>query len=137
MLARKVTALEGTVGSELSFCWDLSLVCLGLDWLYAISHSTWIPIAGSIGGYVPDGMTPEQWNKMQAKERAETAKKNFAAFGPQTFKSRSLQSFQKELEKGKAAHLMPVFNAKEKLKAGTLRKEDIPYMQRGKGIIHE
>ena len=76
-------------------------------------------------------MTPDQWKKMQAKEKAEKAKKNFGAFGPQSFKSRSLQSFQKELEKGKADHLMPVFNAKEQIKAGKIRQEDIPYMQRG------
>ena len=76
-------------------------------------------------------MTPEQWKQMQAKEKAEKAKKNFGAFGPQSFKSRSLQSFQKEMEKGKADHLMPVFNAKEKMKAGKIRQEDIPYMQRG------
>lgn len=76
-------------------------------------------------------MSPEQWKKLQEKEKAEKAKKNFAAFGPQSFQSRSLQSFQKELEKGKADHLMPVFNAKEKIKAGQIRPEDIPYMQRG------
>jgi hypothetical protein len=81
--------------------------------------------------YVPDGMSPEQWKKLQEKEKSEKAKKNFAAFGPQSFKSRSLQSFQKELEKGKADHLMPVLNAKEKVKAGQIRPEDIPYMQRG------
>ena len=69
---------------------------------------------------------------MQAKEKADRAKKNFGAFGPQSFKSRSLQSFQKEMEKGKTGHLMSVFNAKEKIKAGKLRQEDIPYMQRGK-----
>ena len=68
---------------------------------------------------------------MQAKEKADKAKKNYAAFGPQSFKSRSLQSFQKELERGTAGHLMPVFNAKEKVKSGQIRQEDIPYMQRG------
>ena len=31
----------------------------------------------------------------------------------------------------KAAHLMPVFNAKEKIARGEIRKEDVPYMQRG------
>jgi len=59
------------------------------------------------------------------------AEKKFGAFGPQTFKSRSLQSFQQELEQGKASHLMPMFNAKEKLSKGAIKKEDIPYMQRG------
>ena len=35
------------------------------------------------------------------------------------------------MERGEAKHLMPMFNAKEKLRKGKIRKEDIPYMQRG------
>jgi hypothetical protein len=42
-----------------------------------------------------------------------------------------LQSFQEALEKGEANHLMPVFNAKEKIQKGLIRPEDVPYMQRG------
>jgi hypothetical protein len=76
-------------------------------------------------------MTPEQWRKQQAKEREDKAKKNFGAFGPQSFRSRSLQSFQTELEKGKAGHLMPVMFAKKLVKEGKLKPEDVPYMQRG------
>jgi hypothetical protein len=30
-----------------------------------------------------------------------------------------------------ARHLMPMFNAKDKLKSGSIKREDIPYMQRG------
>jgi hypothetical protein len=30
-----------------------------------------------------------------------------------------------------AGHLLPMFNAKEKLKSGKIKQEDIPYMQRG------
>lgn len=77
-------------------------------------------------------MSPEQWAKMQAAEKKKKAAKNFGAFGPQTFKSRSLRAFQEDLEKGKASHLLPMFNAKEKLKQGKIKQEDIPYMQRGK-----
>ncbi|KAL3906407.1 MAG: hypothetical protein SGARI_004021, partial [Bacillariaceae sp.] len=36
-----------------------------------------------------------------------------------------------DLEKGKAGHLMPMFNAKDKIKNGRIKQEDIPYMQRG------
>jgi hypothetical protein len=79
-------------------------------------------------GYVPDGMSPEQYKKLKEKENAKN--KNLGAYGPQSFKSRSMISFQKDLEAGKASHLMPVFNAQEKLKKGLLKKEDIPYMQR-------
>jgi hypothetical protein len=76
-------------------------------------------------------MTPEQWRKLKENEKSAKAKKNFGAFGPQSFKSRSLQAFQQDLEKGKAGHLLPVFNAKEKVKQGKIKQEDIPYMQRG------
>lgn len=68
---------------------------------------------------------------MQARENAEKKKKKFGAFGPQSFQSRSLQSFQKELEQGKASHLMPVFNAKKLVQEGKIKNEDVPYMQRG------
>jgi hypothetical protein len=76
-------------------------------------------------------MTPEQYNKLKEKEKATTQGKNLGAFGVQTFKSRSLVAFQKDLEQGKAGHLMPVFNAKELLKQKKIKPEDIPYMQRG------
>jgi hypothetical protein len=80
-------------------------------------------------GYVPDGLTKEQWEKMKKKEQE--AKKNLGRVGPRGFQSRSMQSFQEALERGEAAHLMPVFNAKERIAKGELKKEDIPYMQRG------
>lgn len=54
--------------------------------------------------------------------------------GPKGFKSRSMQSFQEALERGEAEHLLPVFNAKQKIAKGELREEDIPYMQRGESI---
>lgn len=82
-------------------------------------------------GYVPSGMSPEQWRKLQQKENKVKATKKFGAYGPQTFQSRSLQSFQTDLESGKAGHLMPMFNAKDKLKKGAIKQQDIPYMQRG------
>ena len=84
-------------------------------------------------GYVPDGFTAEQWNKKKEAEKEAAKKKAFGAFGPRGFKSRSLQSFQMDLEKGKAGHLMPVFNAKDKISKGIIKPEDIPYMQRGNG----
>jgi hypothetical protein len=76
-------------------------------------------------------MTPEQYKKLKAQEAAANAKKKLGAFGPQSFKSRSLQSFQTDLEQGKTGHLLPVFNAKQLVKAGKIKEEDIPYMQRG------
>lgn len=77
-------------------------------------------------GYVPDGMTPEQWKRHQEEEKKKMARKNFAALGPQSFKSRSLQSFQTDLEKGKADHLLPVMFAKDRIKKGEIKETDVP-----------
>ena len=82
-----------------------------------------------LNGYVPDGLTAEQWKKIKAKEQEK--KKNLGKLGPRGFKSRSFQSFQEALERGEATHLMPVMNAEERVRKGELRREDIPYMQRG------
>jgi len=76
-------------------------------------------------------MTPEQYRKLREKEQKDKKAKKFAAFGPQSFQSRSLQSFQTDLERGKSGHLLPVFNAKDKVKSGQIKPEDVPYMQRG------
>jgi hypothetical protein len=76
-------------------------------------------------------MSPEQYRKLRQKEQEAEKQKKFGAFGPQSFKSRSLQSFQQDLEKGKVNHLMPMMDAKKRLAKGEIKTEDIPYMQRG------
>ena len=80
--------------------------------------------------YIPSGFTKESWKKFQAKEEAKKKAKNLGRLGPKGFQSRSFQSFQEALERGEAAHLMPVMNAKERVARGELKVEDIPYMQR-------
>jgi hypothetical protein len=82
-------------------------------------------------GYVPDGFTADTYKKFKAEENKKKQSKNLGGVGPRGFESRSMQSFQEAMERGEASHLMPVFNAKERIKKGTLRKEDVPYMQRG------
>ena len=78
-------------------------------------------------GYVPSGFTPEEYKKFKEAEAAKKKKmKNLGALGPKGFRSRSMKSFQEALERGEAAHLMPVFNAKEKIAKGELKPEDIP-----------
>ena len=77
-------------------------------------------------GYVPSGFTPEQYKKFKEAEAKKKTKQNLGGLGPRGFKSRSFQSFQEALERGEAEHLMPVFNAKEKVKRGELKVEDIP-----------
>lgn len=82
-------------------------------------------------GYVPDGFTKESYAKFKAEEAKKKQNKNLGRLGPKGFQSRSFQSFQEALERGEASHLMPVLNAKERVKKGEIRMEDIPYMQRG------
>lgn len=84
--------------------------------------------------YIPAGFTKESWEAFKKKEAKK--KENLGMLGPKGFESRSLQSFQEALERGEAGHLMPMFNAKEKLKSGRIKTEDIPYMQRGMCIYY-
>ena len=81
--------------------------------------------------YIPSGFTKESWAKFQEKEAKQKHAKNLGRMGPKGFQSRSMQSFQEALERGEAAHLLPMFDAKERLRKGEIKKEDIPYMQRG------
>lgn len=84
--------------------------------------------------YIPSGFTKASWAAFKGKEQKkkdDQAKKNLGRMGPKGFQSRSMQSFQEALERGEAAHLLPVFNAKERIRNGEIKEEDIPYMQRG------
>jgi len=42
-------------------------------------------------GYVPSGMSVHEWHEFKRAENKQTKNKNFAAIGPTSFKSRSLQ----------------------------------------------
>jgi hypothetical protein len=75
---------------------------------------------------VPSGFTPESYKKFKEEEAKKQAKKNLGGLGPRGFKSRSMQSFQEAMERGEAQHLLPVMNAKERVRKGELRPEDIP-----------
>ncbi|KAG8466676.1 hypothetical protein KFE25_008055 [Diacronema lutheri] len=79
-------------------------------------------------GYVPDGLTAEEYKKIKEREKAQ---KNLGASGTNRFQSRSMYAFQKALESGEAAHLFPV--DPKKVKAGAIKLEDVPYMQRRDG----
>ncbi|KAL7545025.1 hypothetical protein ACHAWF_008397 [Thalassiosira exigua] len=81
--------------------------------------------------YIPSGFTKESWAKFKAKEAEKKQAKNLGRMGPKGFQSRSMQSFQEALERGEAAHLMPMMNAKERLRKGEINEDDISYMQRG------
>ena len=85
----------------------------------------------SLYGYVPSGLSKEQYEKIKAEEAKKKEKKNLGRVGPKGFQSRSFQSFQEALERGETTHLLPVWNAQARVKSGELKPEDIPYMQRG------
>ncbi|KAJ8600450.1 hypothetical protein CTAYLR_001436 [Chrysophaeum taylorii] len=80
-------------------------------------------------GYVPDGLSKAQWEKLKKDEAAKRAKKEFGKGGTRGFESRSMMSFVAALEKGEAKHLMPVDPSK--VRAGKIALKDVPYMQRG------
>jgi hypothetical protein len=80
----------------------------------------------AVFGYVPDGFTKESYAKFKEEEKKKLAKTNLGGVGPRGFKSQSMQSFQEALERGEAEHLLPVFNAAERVKKGELKVEDIP-----------
>jgi hypothetical protein len=105
------------------------LSLLGLLGLVAVDafQSTSLPVERQSltrsYAYVPDGLTAEQYKKIKEKERQKT--QNLGKVGPRGFKSRSFQSFQEALERGETTHLMPVFNAKERVAKGELKMEDM------------
>eukprot|EP00617_Octactis_speculum_P027954 CAMPEP_0185749326 /NCGR_PEP_ID=MMETSP1174-20130828/8046_1 /TAXON_ID=35687 /ORGANISM="Dictyocha speculum, Strain CCMP1381" /LENGTH=104 /DNA_ID=CAMNT_0028425393 /DNA_START=158 /DNA_END=472 /DNA_ORIENTATION=- len=84
--------------------------------------------------YIPDGLTKAQWAAMKKKERG--PKKNLGAGGTagMKFRSRSFKEFQEGRESGKLQYAMPMEDAEKKLKAGLIKPEDIPYMQRKGGM---
>lgn len=82
-------------------------------------------------GYVPDGLTPEQYEKILQKDRAKTAGKDLGRVGPQGFRSRSMQGWQEAFERGETTHTFAPLNYRKLLKEKQLRKKDIPYMVRG------
>jgi hypothetical protein len=108
----------------------ISLAVAGVDAFTSPLPSQARTSSTAVYGYVPDGFTAASYKQFKAKEE-EKKKQNLGKLGPRGFQSRSMQSFQEAMERGEADHLMPVFNAKEKIAKGVLKVEDIPYMQRG------
>lgn len=81
-------------------------------------------------GYVPDGLTPEQYKKIKTKDQKKLGK-DLARLGPRGFKSRSMQAWQEAYEQGETGHTFAPIDYRNKLKQGKIRKEDVPYMVRG------
>jgi len=77
----------------------------------AVSPSSSRAVAFRRYGYVPDGLSKQQWEKMKRDEEAKRKKRDFGKAGARGFESRSMQSFVAALEKGEAKHLMYVVGA--------------------------
>lgn len=82
-------------------------------------------------GYVPDGLSKEQYDKIKREDASKSAGKNLGALGARGFKSRSMAAWQKAHEKGQASHVFAPIGYRDKLKKGLMKKEDVPYMVRG------
>ena len=85
-----------------------------------------------LNGYVPDGLSKEEWDKIKEKDKKK--KLNFEGTSGMKFRSRSFKEFVKGREDGTIEYNMPMERAKEKLKKGLIRPKDIPYMQRPGGM---
>ena len=83
-------------------------------------------------GYIPDGLTKDEWNSIKKKDQKKKLK--FEGTSGMKFKSRSFYDFAKGREDGKLEYNMPMEKASEKLKKGLIKPEDIPYMQRPGGM---
>ena len=97
---------------------------------------------GPLFGYVPDGLTPEQYRQIRTNDRKKTLGKNLGRLGPRGFKSRSLQAWQEAYERGETGHLYaPTFENNRRQKRATTSNNkkqrpndnDIPYMMRRGG----
>jgi hypothetical protein len=82
-------------------------------------------------GYVPEGLTAEQYANIKQKESAKIQGKDLGKLGPRGFKSRSMQAWQEAYERGETSHTFASVGYKEKLKLGLMKWEDVPYMIRG------
>ena len=80
--------------------------------------------------YVPSGLSPEEYRKVQENDRKKMGK-DLGRVGPRGFKSRSMQAWQQAYERGEATHSIAPFGYRELLKEGKISKKDVPYMVRG------
>ena len=91
--------------------------------------TTAVRASTSLHGYVPDGLTKAEYDKLKRKEVDAQKKKNFGTGGARGFQSRSMASFMLAQDRGEAEHLFPV--DPEKVRRGEIALKDVPYMQRG------
>tara|TARA_B100000963_G_C22639317_1_gene679490 strand:+ start:1985 stop:2377 length:393 start_codon:yes stop_codon:yes gene_type:complete len=86
----------------------------------------------ALNGYIPDGLSKEEWNMIKKKDKKKKLK--FEGTSGMKFRSRSFKEFAKGREDGTIEYNMPMERAKEKLEKGLISPKDIPYMQRPGGM---
>jgi hypothetical protein len=80
---------------------------------------------GSLNAYVPDGLTPEQYQKIKAADKKKIGK-DLGRLGPRGFKSRSMKAWQEAFERGETGHTFAPLGYKEKLNKRQIKKEEVP-----------
>lgn len=85
---------------------------------------------GALNAYVPDGLSPQEYQKIKAEDKKKIGK-DLGRLGPRGFKSRSMQAWQEAFERGETGHSFAPFGYREKVQRGEIKKEDVPYMVRG------
>lgn len=93
----------------------------------AVTQSTALSV-----GYVPDGLTLEQYNQVKRQDKNNIGK-DLGRLGPRGFQSRSMQAWQEAYEKGEASHNFAPLGFHQKFKQGKVQSKDIPYMLRPNG----
>eukprot|EP00977_Amphora_coffeiformis_P017622 scaffold5828_cov168-Amphora_coffeaeformis.AAC.25 len=81
-------------------------------------------------GYVPDGLSPAEYEKIKKQDRAK-AGKDLGRLGPRGFVSRSMQGWQEAYERGETSHTFAPINYRQQLKEKKIKATDVPYMVRG------
>lgn len=104
-------------------------LCLATSQAFTVS-TTSVQRLLPLNAYVPSGLTAEDYKRIKEADRKKMGK-NLGGLGPRGFKSRSMQSWQEAYERGETGHSIAPFGYKESLKAGKIKKEDVPYMVRG------
>jgi len=81
-------------------------------------------------GYVPDGLSPTDYEKIKKQDRAKVGK-DLGRLGPRGFVSRSMQGWQEAYERGETSHTFAPINYRKQLQEKKIKLTDIPYMVRG------
>jgi len=95
-----------------------------------LSTSTSRHSIAALNAYVPDGLSPQEYAKIKANDKKKIGK-DLGRLGPKGFKSRSLEAWQMAFERGETSHTFAPIGYREKVKNGTIKKEEVPYMVRG------